>query len=119
MITLDDYVRCQGLCRIDLLKVDVEGGERDVFSGAREVLTNLRPMVICEVLDKTTRLWGYPAYEVMERLREFNYDWYDFLSDGTLRIHQMRRDYPEIKNYLAVPTEKLCQLHGFVSSGST
>jgi FkbM family methyltransferase len=44
--TLDEYVVQRGIKNIDLIKVDVEGGERDVFVGARHVLENIPPRAI-------------------------------------------------------------------------
>ena len=38
--TLENYCSANGVQRIDLLKVDVEGHELEVFEGARELLTN-------------------------------------------------------------------------------
>jgi FkbM family methyltransferase len=37
-VRLDDYCRQQGVARIDLLKIDVEGAELQVLLGARELL---------------------------------------------------------------------------------
>ena len=45
---LDDVVGAEGLERVDLIKIDVEGHERDVIEGARETLRRFRPAVILE-----------------------------------------------------------------------
>jgi hypothetical protein len=37
-VTLDGFIRDHGIARVHLLKVDTEGSELDVLSGAREVL---------------------------------------------------------------------------------
>lgn len=46
--TLDTVVREQGLARLDLLKVDVEGWETEVLDGAQDVLARFRPVVVLE-----------------------------------------------------------------------
>jgi FkbM family methyltransferase len=45
---LDDYVSETSLVRCDLIKIDVEGAERQVIAGARSTLEKFRPTVIFE-----------------------------------------------------------------------
>src|ERR1700691_2715148 len=103
---LDDYLFRLPLERVDLVKLDVEGGEREVLEGASLVLTKFRPTFICEVLDATTQAWGYQAREIMLMLTRFDFDWFDICSDGSLIAHEIRDHYPDIRNYVAVPKEK-------------
>lgn len=105
-IGLDEYLRRNQIDKVDLMKVDAEGGEIQIFNGAKTLLSRFRPLVICEVLDKVTRPWGYPAHEIVERLRAYEYGWFEILPDGSLLAHQPRSEYPEGKNFLAVPVEK-------------
>ena len=106
-ITLDGYLQRQLVDRVDLIKIDTEGAEMEVFRGASRLLKGLRPLVICEVLDEVTRPWGYEAREIINTLQACDYDWFDIHLDGRLSPHCPRKEYPEIKNYLAVPREKL------------
>ncbi|HIJ83708.1 MAG: methyltransferase FkbM family [Magnetococcales bacterium] len=106
-ISLDDYCSQNGIDKIDIMKVDVEGGEKDLFAGAQHCLSTLRPVIICEVLDFVAEPWGYKANQIIEYLQKFNYVWFDFSDDGTLIRHHKRDDYPEVSNYLAVPEEKI------------
>lgn len=46
--TLDDIIAERDLARIDLIKIDVEGFERDVLLGARTTLARYRPRLIVE-----------------------------------------------------------------------
>jgi hypothetical protein len=46
--TLDALVAAQGLARVDLVKVDVEGFEGDVLDGAADTIARHRPAFILE-----------------------------------------------------------------------
>lgn len=105
-IRLDDYVSQLQLKRVDLVKLDVEGGERDVLQGASLVLTKFRPIFICEVLDAATIAWGYKAREIMLKFQSFHFNWFDIRLDGSIVRHEIRDHYPDIRNYVAVPKEK-------------
>jgi len=47
--TLDNIVAKLGLSRLDLLKIDVEGYERDVLDGARETIKQFKPTIYMEL----------------------------------------------------------------------
>lgn len=54
----DDYFKSQGISRVDLLKIDVEGWERYVLSGLRSTLALLKPVVLMEVSETTLASFG-------------------------------------------------------------
>ena len=61
---------------VSMIKMDVEGHELSVLDGAKGVLVNDRPLVICEILGKT----GKPIFEKMKSLgyrgtKLFRSDW--------------------------------------------
>ena len=107
VVSIDEYLAPRKQMRMDIMKIDVEGGELEAFRGARQTFHALRPIIICEVLDYVTRPWGYPACEIIRCLCEQDYVWFDFHADGRISPHEIRSEYPEIRNYLAVPREKL------------
>lgn len=45
---IDDLIQSRGIERIDLVKMDVEGAERPALKGMCELLSSVRPLVICE-----------------------------------------------------------------------
>jgi len=104
--SLDEYISETGLQGIDLVKLDVEGGELEVLAGATRVLKEFRPVFICEVLDAATKAWGYQAKDTVAKLQSFGYEWFEFQPDGLLTPHSIKETYPEVRNYLAVPGEK-------------
>ena len=48
---LDTYCHTHGVPRIDLIKMDVEGAEKQVLEGMGDLLSKWAPAIICEVLD--------------------------------------------------------------------
>jgi FkbM family methyltransferase len=112
--TIDNYLKQTGTTAVDLVKIDTEGAELEVFQGAQRLLGQLRPLIICEVLDSATRPWGYLARDIVSRLQSRSYRWFDIQHDGNLLPHGLREGYPEVRNYLAVPEEKLGRVREFM-----
>ena len=52
--TIDAFVRARGLSRVDVLKIDVEGAEPDVFAGMEETLARFKPLVVFEYTPSST-----------------------------------------------------------------
>ncbi|MBU1325371.1 MAG: FkbM family methyltransferase [Alphaproteobacteria bacterium] len=71
-VRLDDLVEMHGL-RPALIKVDVEGAEHLVFSGAVETLKKHRPCVISELSDPLLRNLGGTAEEVVSFFEGLGY----------------------------------------------
>ncbi len=69
MIPLDQYISEQGVQRIDLIKMDVEGAEMAVLDGAGELLRgSTAPMWIIEMNWETARDFHYEPKALIERL---------------------------------------------------
>jgi FkbM family methyltransferase len=68
LVTFDGWASGHGLGRLDLVKLDVEGGERDALEGMRESLRRWRPRaVVVELKDSDDR-------PVRDLLRELGYE---------------------------------------------
>jgi len=46
----------------------------------------------------------------MSLLRSYGYEWFDVAADGSLRPHVPREEYVDVRNFVAVPTEKIASL---------
>lgn len=75
-ITVDMLVR-QTATHPGFMKVDVEGAEHLVFSGARETLLNDRPIILSELSDTLLKANGSSAESVIKIIKECNYDIFD------------------------------------------
>jgi FkbM family methyltransferase len=103
---LDDCVERLALDRVDIVKLDVEGGELEVLEGASMVLAKFRPLFICEVLDATTQAWGYDAREIVLKFKKHDFRLFEIQLDGSVVPHEIKNHYPDVRNYLAVPEER-------------
>lgn len=82
---LDDWVRAQGIRRIDLLKIDVEGAETHVLRGAGNTLRRYRPLVITEYNPAcSATYWDQGPATYFELLRDIFDDVCVIESDGAL-----------------------------------
>lgn len=61
-ITLDDYLRDQGLERVDFVKADVEGSELHLLRGAEETLRRWRPKLAVAVYHEPDDLLEIPRF---------------------------------------------------------
>lgn len=93
--------------KIDLVKLDVEGGELSVLKGGQELLRRQpRPVFVVEVQDIRTRPWGYAAREVVHLLSCANYKWFrPLMGGGLLQIGADEREYDG--NFVAIPLERV------------
>jgi FkbM family methyltransferase len=77
-VTLDALIEAQGIRKVSLVKIDTDGHEFSVLSGATQCLTRLRPAIIfeaCEYLlvpprqtfDDFVRLFASHDYTICER----------------------------------------------------
>jgi len=87
-VSLDDYIRENKIEKVDLMKIDVEGAEYEVFEGAKNLLSSEhRPIIMFEALDTACMGFGVSWLDVVEKLKSFDY-----------RIHQ-----GDTANFFALP----------------
>jgi FkbM family methyltransferase len=110
VISLDHYLLNSSLNRVDFVKLDVEGAEREVLLGAVGLLSgSSRPVILAEVQDIRTRPWGYPAREVVQLLDRVGYEWFRILNDGRLAPVEIRDQHFDA-NLVAIPQERMAEV---------
>ena len=83
--TIDALVADQGLERVDLVKIDVEGHELKVLKGAVETFTRFRPRILVEVFEETLRHQGASVEALLALLEGYGYVLHEFSDlDGEL-----------------------------------
>jgi FkbM family methyltransferase len=73
-ISLDEYLLSRGCHKVDLVKVDVEGSERDVLMGARELLgSQSPPMWLLELNWETALAFSWSPQDLLLDLSKLGY----------------------------------------------
>lgn len=75
---LDDIIRGEGIERVDVVKMDVEGAEMLALRGATDVLQQFHPVLLLEVSDRTLQYQGSSSREVLASLENDGYGFYGF-----------------------------------------
>jgi FkbM family methyltransferase len=83
--TLDEVVDREGLNRIDLMKIDVEGSETAVMRGAVETLRRFRPVIIAEANETALGQMGSSTKELLDLIRGQGYEVQSFES-GSMNV---------------------------------
>lgn len=72
-VSLDHYVKQNGITRINLIKMDIEGGEWNALLGMKEVLSTLRPAIIIEINRELLKKSGKNEKDIADYLSQFQY----------------------------------------------
>ncbi len=73
-ITVDEFMDLNRLSSVDVVKVDVEGGELSVFRGMRRLLArNSSCKIIFELGGEMCNAFGYSSKDVVRELESFGY----------------------------------------------
>lgn len=103
--TIDHEIQQRSLKRVDLIKIDVEGGEIDVINGALNTLTSMQPVLITELGDALQKARGITTDEFKTFLSELGYECYKINEDGTLTISPVG-EYHLMDNVVFVPENR-------------
>jgi FkbM family methyltransferase len=74
MSSLDTVFAGQRVGPIRAIKIDVEGAELHVLRGARRLLEEQRPIVVCELVEEGLRVLGGSRAEAIALLRSLGYE---------------------------------------------
>jgi FkbM family methyltransferase len=103
--TLDMFCKRDNIDQIALLKIDVEGHETSVLSGAARVLGSIRPAIVYfEVCPALTRLAGFDPVGPAAVLSDHGYKLNRFGLGGRLEpvAFQSAADVERVENWVAV-----------------
>jgi len=104
--TLDAFVGEEGIRSIGLLKIDVEGYETTVLSGAAQTLKDrIVNLVFMEIVPEATISAGFDALRPIQLVSDAGYDWFRLESSGALTpVTAAEVTRIEYENWIAIPT---------------
>lgn len=73
MVTADEFARISEVDRLDVIKIDTEGFELRVLTGARGLLLKYRPTLFVEINDANLKMQGDSALELLNFIRSAGY----------------------------------------------
>ncbi|HZV13649.1 MAG TPA: FkbM family methyltransferase [Candidatus Kapabacteria bacterium] len=107
-ITLDDYLASEGVKKVDIVKMDIEGGELSALRGMKRLLGGENPpIVILEMFDKAMQTAGYTSKDIISELQPYGYQPYQFLRNGKLSSLKGAAIEPRAENYCFLLEEHL------------
>jgi FkbM family methyltransferase len=107
MRTLDSLVQSLNLDRVDVIKIDVEGGEGGVIGGGAATLARWHPVLVLEINDPALRVQGHSAESLIGRLRsEFGYEIMVWPLGGGLPV-RWSPGQPMSENIAAIPQNRV------------
>jgi FkbM family methyltransferase len=94
--TLDSWASSEGIQRIDMLKMDVEGAEYRVLEGAQSVIAKTRPVMWVEANEVCLARDGKSVAHLLQRLTGW-----DYLTQGV-----WDKRTRSLENIVAIPRER-------------
>jgi FkbM family methyltransferase len=101
-ITLDRLVTSEKLSRLDVIKMDIEGGELAAICGAKESLARLHPMLLIEVADRSLRHQGASSAQLLDLICSYGYRLFAFSPKTGRPVPAERKSYYDSEDLLAV-----------------
>jgi FkbM family methyltransferase len=84
VIALDHYVSEQNIKRVDVIKIDIEGGELSALRGMNSVLRRFGPALHIELNTPSCQAAGYLPRDILNFLQHHGYRFFEIVSTRNL-----------------------------------
>lgn len=82
-VALDDYIAENGIKRLDMVKIDIEGSELFALKGMEKTLAALKPVIVIEISDEVLENSPIKSADIIDFLESRNYTRKAIDTDGT------------------------------------
>jgi FkbM family methyltransferase len=83
-LTLDTFLTINNIPEVNLIKIDVEGVEVQVFKGMTKIFEQFKPSIICEFFFNNDE----ESFKITELLNKYNYNFYQ-IDDKNMTLTKM------------------------------
>jgi FkbM family methyltransferase len=91
--TIDEELKNIDKSKIKIIKIDVEGWEKFVIFGGKNLLTQYSPIIMMEFTETNTFAAGYIVHELYDLMEDLGYKWYEYIN-GHLIKSPKKLHYP-------------------------
>lgn len=105
--TIDHIIQEENLTKVDLIKVDVEGGELQVFQGAKSTLLCHKPFLWFEVNPKAQSAAGIDPSSLLDFLAALGYGPFYELSSIAVGIEKEVKYFTKLTDVVAVHGDRI------------
>ncbi len=103
--TLDHFIDEQKISKVDLIKIDVENFEMEVFKGATSLFARYTPVVFCEIHMNSVREVFFKEFT-----EQYDYQVYAILNNALLEVSDFSERY-NTRNFLLVKRQKRAKFY--------
>jgi FkbM family methyltransferase len=94
-LSLNQFIKDEGLESIDFIKIDVDGYELDVLLSGEEFLRNNKPIIFIEIAPYLYPEFGYSCLELIKFIQKLGYT---FLDENTKEVSDIFDQIDKIKD---------------------
>lgn len=87
LTTIDNAMEQYNINRIDLIKIDVEGFEQKVLTGAKRTLNKFKPFLFIEIDDNNLKEHGDSVGSLIENLQSYGYLVKNAITESIIESH--------------------------------
>ena len=112
-ITLDNWIKTEQPDTVDLIKIDTEGTEHLILSGANELLRRHQPILICETL------FNVIERELEDIMKRYHYRFFNYINGSLVETPTLiRKTDNGVRDCFFVPAEKIDLIAPFIQRNS-
>lgn len=72
-VSLDEYISMKKINKIDLIKIDIEGAELFALRGMKEILNNMKPVLLMEIAQNVLENSIFSSDEIFGFMKDAGY----------------------------------------------